>query len=65
MYTGYDYSTRSGSSIGVNDFVIPQEKAGLIKAADDEVAEIENQFNAGSSNPGREVQQGNRYLVQS
>jgi DNA-directed RNA polymerase subunit beta' len=55
MYTGYDYSTRSGSSIGVNDFVIPQEKAGLIKAADDEVAEIENQFNAGL------VTQGEKY----
>ena len=27
MYTGYDYSTRSGSSIGVNDFEIPEEKA--------------------------------------
>ena len=26
MYTGYEYSTRSGSSIGVNDFVIPAEK---------------------------------------
>tara|TARA_R110002072_G_scaffold302953_1_gene490333 strand:+ start:144 stop:4367 length:4224 start_codon:yes stop_codon:yes gene_type:complete len=55
MYTGYEYSTRSGSSIGVNDFVIPQEKAGLIKAADDEVAEIENQFNAGL------VTQGEKY----
>ena len=26
MYTGYEYSTRSGASIGVNDFVIPEEK---------------------------------------
>ena len=23
MYTGFSYSTRSGASIGVNDFVIP------------------------------------------
>ena len=29
MYTGYEYSTKSGSSIGVNDFEIPEEKAGL------------------------------------
>ena len=26
MYLGFDYSTRSGSSIGVDDFVIPEEK---------------------------------------
>ena len=24
MYTGFEYSTRSGASIGVNDFVIPR-----------------------------------------
>ena len=34
MYTGYEYSTRSGSSIGVNDFEIPDEKAALIERAD-------------------------------
>src|SRR5690606_32959725 len=27
MYTGFRYATRSGSSIGVNDFVIPAAKA--------------------------------------
>jgi len=30
MYTGYDFSTKSGSSIGVNDFAIPDSKAGLV-----------------------------------
>ena len=30
MYTGYEYSTKSGSSIGVNDFEIPEEKAELV-----------------------------------
>ena len=30
MYMGYEYSTRSGASIGVEDFVIPDEKARII-----------------------------------
>jgi DNA-directed RNA polymerase subunit beta' len=55
MYTGYEYSTRSGASIGVNDFVIPQEKAHLIERADAEVKEIENQYAAGL------VTQGEKY----
>jgi DNA-directed RNA polymerase subunit beta' len=55
MYTGYEYSTRSGSSIGVNDFVIPKEKAKLIAHAEAEVKEIENQYSAGL------VTQGEKY----
>jgi DNA-directed RNA polymerase subunit beta' len=47
MYTGYDFSTRSGASIGVNDFEIPEEKARLIGGAEAEVKEIEDQFAAG------------------
>ncbi|MDG2047976.1 MAG: DNA-directed RNA polymerase subunit beta' [Halioglobus sp.] len=55
MYTGYEYSTRSGASIGVNDFVIPEEKVVLIDRADEEVKEIENQYAAGL------VTQGEKY----
>ena len=55
MYTGYKYSTRSGSSIGVNDFVIPIEKAAIIGAANAEVEEIEAQFASGL------VTQGEKY----
>ncbi|EED34821.1 DNA-directed RNA polymerase, beta' subunit [Luminiphilus syltensis NOR5-1B] len=55
MYTGYEYSTKSGSSIGVNDFEIPDEKAELIDKADAEVAEIEEQFASGL------VTQGEKY----
>ncbi|HRG50806.1 MAG TPA: DNA-directed RNA polymerase subunit beta', partial [Pseudomonadales bacterium] len=47
MYTGYDFSTKSGASIGVNDFAIPQEKAAIIEKADAEVTEIEQQFASG------------------
>jgi DNA-directed RNA polymerase subunit beta' len=55
MYTGYKYSTRSGSSIGVNDFVIPDEKAAIIGQANSEVEEIESQFASGL------VTQGEKY----
>jgi DNA-directed RNA polymerase subunit beta' len=55
MYMGYRYSTLSGASIGVNDFVIPDEKKRLIDHAEGEVAEIESQFASGL------VTQGEKY----
>ena len=55
MYTGYRYSTVSGSSIGVNDFEIPAEKATIINDANAEVEEIESQFASGL------VTQGEKY----
>ncbi|GAA3933241.1 DNA-directed RNA polymerase subunit beta' [Litoribacillus peritrichatus] len=55
MYTGFHYATLSGSSIGVNDFEIPKEKAGIIEAADQEVKEIESQYASGL------VTQGEKY----
>ncbi|WP_096087502.1 DNA-directed RNA polymerase subunit beta' [Agaribacterium haliotis] len=47
MYMGYAFSTKSGSSIGVNDFEIPVEKAGIIDSAEAEVKDIESQFSSG------------------
>lgn len=47
MYMGYDFSTKSGSSIGVNDFEIPGDKAGIIDRAESEVKEIETQYSSG------------------
>ncbi len=47
MYTGFEYATRSGSSIGVNDFEIPEAKSEIIANADAEVKEIESQFASG------------------
>ena len=55
MYMGYEYSTRSGSSIGVDDFVIPQEKEAIISEAEAEIREIESQFASGL------VTQGEKY----
>lgn len=55
MYTGFEYSTKSGSSIGVNDFEIPDEKVTIISKADQEVKEIEQQYASGL------VTQGEKY----
>jgi len=55
MYLGFEHSTRSGSSIGVDDFVIPEEKPSIIDAAEKEVKSIESQYESGL------VTQGERY----
>lgn len=51
MYMGFEYSTRSGCSIGVEDFEIPIEKAAIIAATEKEVAEIERQRAKGLLSP--------------
>jgi DNA-directed RNA polymerase subunit beta' len=55
MYTGFKLSTKSGASIGVNDFVIPDSKDEIIGAAEEQVREIESQFASGL------VTQGEKY----
>ena len=55
MYTGFEYSTKSGCSIGVNDFEIPESKAKIIADAEEEVKEITDQFSSGL------VTQGEKY----
>ncbi len=47
MYTGYHYATRSGISIGVNDMIIPEDKAELIKNAEADIKDIEKQWSTG------------------
>ena len=47
MYIGYEFSTRSGASICVDDFVIPQNKDQIVKDAEKEVKDIEAQFSSG------------------
>ena len=47
MYTGFAYATRAGISIGLNDMVVPEEKPKILKAADEEVKEIQDQFASG------------------
>ena len=55
MYTGFHYSTASGASIGVDDFVIPADKVRIIADAEVEVTEIESQYASGL------VTQGEKY----
>ncbi|WP_263081720.1 DNA-directed RNA polymerase subunit beta' [Endozoicomonas sp. Mp262] len=55
MYLGFNYATLSGASIGVNDFVIPDDKPRIIEDANAEVREIENQYASGL------VTQGEKY----
>ncbi|MCF1457620.1 MAG: DNA-directed RNA polymerase subunit beta' [Shewanella sp.] len=47
MYTGFQYATISGASVGINDMVIPDEKYSLVKEAEEEVLEIQEQFQSG------------------
>lgn len=55
MYMGFHYATKSGVSIGVNDLVIPKEKADIIAQAEEEVGKIQAQYASGL------VTQGERY----
>jgi len=55
MYTGFHYATRSGSSIGFEDFKIPDEKTALLERAEKEVKEIDSQYTSGL------VTKGERY----
>ena len=47
MYTGCHYAMKSGVSIGINDLVIPPVKGEMISSAEDEVNEINQQFQSG------------------
>jgi DNA-directed RNA polymerase subunit beta' len=49
---GFAYATRSGLSIGIDDLVIPQEKAPLVSGARDEVIKVEGQYLEGAITNG-------------
>ena len=49
---GFLYATKSGLSIGIDDLVIPQEKAPLVAAADAEVLKVEQQYLEGAITNG-------------
>ncbi len=55
MYMGFTYSTRAGVSFGLEDMVIPEEKAEILAVAEEEVREIQDQYTEGL------VTQGERY----
>jgi DNA-directed RNA polymerase subunit beta' len=47
MYTGFQYATRAGVSIGVDDMVVPQQKTKILATAEREVKEIQEQYASG------------------
>ncbi|XRX42592.1 MAG: DNA-directed RNA polymerase subunit beta' [Buchnera aphidicola (Eriosoma harunire)] len=47
MYTGFHYAAKSGSSVGIDDMVIPSKKSLIIEEAETEVIEIQDQFQSG------------------
>ncbi|MBL1294514.1 MAG: DNA-directed RNA polymerase subunit beta' [Thiotrichales bacterium] len=47
MYMGFKQSTRSGVSIGIDDMIIPDSKAPILKKAEAAVKEIESQYVSG------------------
>lgn len=55
MYLGFRQGTESGTSIGINDFVIPDEKKTIIADSENEVKDIEKQYSDGL------VTQGEKY----
>ncbi|MGE3844769.1 MAG: DNA-directed RNA polymerase subunit beta', partial [Vicinamibacterales bacterium] len=49
---GFQYATRSGLSIGIDDLVIPEEKVQEVKRARDEVIKVEQQYLEGAITNG-------------
>ncbi|QJC32168.1 DNA-directed RNA polymerase subunit beta' [Enterobacteriaceae endosymbiont of Donacia versicolorea] len=47
MYTGFYYAAKSGSSVGIDDIIIPNNKTDIISEAESEVTEIQEQFQSG------------------
>lgn len=47
MYMGFHFATLSGISIGIEDLLVPPEKAAIIARAEDEVREIKDQLSSG------------------
>jgi len=55
LQSGFTLATRAGLSIAIDDMLIPQQKAEIIRSAEREVKEIEAQYTSGL------VTQGERY----
>ena len=49
---GFLYATKAGFTISVDDLVIPENKAGLVEAAEKEVIEVEQQYLDGAITNG-------------
>ena len=50
--TGFRYATRAGLSIGIDDMVIPEHKKGLVKDAEKQVINVQQQYLDGAITNG-------------
>src|SRR6476661_1695525 len=50
--TGFRYATRAGLSIGIDDMVIPEHKKGLVKEAEKQVINVQQQYLDGAITNG-------------
>ena len=55
MYLGFEYATKSGVSIALDDMVVPDQKEDILSAAEAQVKNIQSQFTSGL------LTQGERY----
>ncbi len=55
MYTGFRFSTKAGFSFGVDDMVVPEDKSKILARAEEQVKNIESQYQNGL------VTKGERY----
>ena len=53
---GYEYATRAGISICVNDMIIPVNKEDILEKAEKQVFDVEGQYTDGSDHGGRKIQ---------
>jgi len=54
-HLGFNYATKAGFSLGIDDFIIPKEKATLVDKAQKDVQKIENLYK------GRTLTSGERF----
>ncbi|MGE5489059.1 MAG: DNA-directed RNA polymerase subunit beta' [bacterium] len=52
---GFYYATRAGISIGVDDMVVPKQKAELVRAAEQEVIGVQQQYIEGAITNGERL----------
>jgi len=52
---GFTYATRAGISIGIDDMVVPEQKAALVKEAEREVINVQNQYVEGAITNGERL----------
>ncbi len=54
---GFDYATKAGFSLGIDDFIIPKEKATLVDKAQKDVQKIENLYKGQTLSAGERFNQ--------